>query len=334
MVPYEPEASIVREALQGFASGRFGSQVEVKRFLEGQPDFPKGKTPNGEVLQQRVIKILRNHLYAGYVSAPYWGVSLRKGKHEGLISFETFEAIQAKLDGRVYAPWRKDVREDFPLRGAVSCGSCTTPLTAGWSKGKRKKYPYYFCRKKGCDQYGKSIPRAKIEGDFAGLLETLQPSRSLLEIGAQMIKDAWEQRSAQAASIAKGFEHEAEKLDKEMKAIIKRVVHASNPRVIEAYETRIEELERQKLIAQEKALSKPKTRRTFDQVFEHGLRFLANPCKIWETGRFDLQRLVLKLAFPGHIQYCRGNGFRTPQPSVPFNFLGDSMQNFKIVPLG
>ena len=34
LVRDEPIASIVQEALEGFASGRFGSQVEVKRFLE------------------------------------------------------------------------------------------------------------------------------------------------------------------------------------------------------------------------------------------------------------------------------------------------------------
>ncbi|MEM9375588.1 MAG: recombinase family protein [Pseudomonadota bacterium] len=335
LVPDEPQASIVREALEGFASGRFASQVEVKRFLEGQPEFPKGDAPSGEVRQQRVMKILRNYLYAGYVAAPYWGVSLRKGKHEGLISFETYQAIQAKLDGRVYAPWRKDVREDFPLRGAVDCACCGTPLTAGWSKGKRKKYPYYFCRRKGCDAYGKTIPRSKIEDDFAGVIETLRPTRGLFEIGALMFRDAWDQRTAQAASVAKGFAREAEKIEQEVEALVERVTHAKTPRVIAAYETRIEDLENQKLVAAEKALGKPESRGTFDDLFEHALRFLADPCKIWKTGRFDLQRLVLKLTFSEHLQYCRETGFRTPQTSLPFKHLGGNfMLKNQMVPPG
>ena len=37
----EPLASIVKEALEGYACGRFQTQAEVKRFLESQPDFPK-----------------------------------------------------------------------------------------------------------------------------------------------------------------------------------------------------------------------------------------------------------------------------------------------------
>lgn len=41
LVRNEPLASIVQEALEGYASGRFDTQVEVKRFLEAQPDFPR-----------------------------------------------------------------------------------------------------------------------------------------------------------------------------------------------------------------------------------------------------------------------------------------------------
>ena len=47
IVPREPNASIVREALEGFSSGRFQTPTEVRRFLELQPAFPKMR--NGRV---------------------------------------------------------------------------------------------------------------------------------------------------------------------------------------------------------------------------------------------------------------------------------------------
>ena len=40
LVRVELVASILAEALAGYASGRFETQVEVKRFPEGFPDFP------------------------------------------------------------------------------------------------------------------------------------------------------------------------------------------------------------------------------------------------------------------------------------------------------
>lgn len=83
----ESVAPLVQEAMEGFASGRFQTQAEVKRFLEQHPEFPRDA--KGEVRNQHVADILKRPVYAGMVEAPRWGVSLRKGHHEPLISFET-----------------------------------------------------------------------------------------------------------------------------------------------------------------------------------------------------------------------------------------------------
>ncbi|WP_235829891.1 recombinase family protein [Frigidibacter oleivorans] len=65
LVRDEPNASILQEALEGYASGRFAAQVEVKRFLERQPSFPKD-LPNGEIRNQRIFDLLTRVIYAGY----------------------------------------------------------------------------------------------------------------------------------------------------------------------------------------------------------------------------------------------------------------------------
>jgi len=66
LVHDEPIASIVQDALQGYASGRFSTVTEVKRFLERQPQYPKDKA-NGELHNQTVPRLLRQKLYAGYL---------------------------------------------------------------------------------------------------------------------------------------------------------------------------------------------------------------------------------------------------------------------------
>jgi len=43
LVRDEPLASIIQEALEGYASGRFQLKAEVKRFLEEHPEFPKNR---------------------------------------------------------------------------------------------------------------------------------------------------------------------------------------------------------------------------------------------------------------------------------------------------
>ena len=321
LVKDEPYASIIKEALEGYATDRFASQVEVKRFLDSHPQFPKSKT--GEVRQQKIVKILRQKMYAGLIDAPAWGVSVRKAKHEALVSIEVFERIQAKLDGGVYAPTRKDIREDFPLRGAVCCAGCQTPLTAGWSKGKCKRYPYYFCRKKGCAQYGKAIARDRIEGEFTSLLGRLQPTESLARIAAAMFKDCWNAQLEQAAALVESAMRDIQSIEVKIGQMVDRIVDTTNPRVVAALEKRIEELERQKLVVGEKAKETGAPRRPFNEVFEHSIRFLSSPYKLWDSGRFELQRLVLKLTFAGHLEYCRNEGFRTPKTTLPFSMLGE-----------
>ena len=155
LVRDEPVASIVQEALEGFASGRFQTQSEVKRFLESSAAYPKDRS--GEIRFQRVTNMLHKVIYAGYLDIPNWDISLLLGKHEALISFETYQAIQKRLNTTARAPVRKDISEDFPLRGFVTCGCCSEPMTACWSKGRNTTYPYYLCFKKGCEQYRKSI---------------------------------------------------------------------------------------------------------------------------------------------------------------------------------
>jgi len=75
----------------------------------------------------------------------------------------------------LYAPSRVDVSEDFPLRGFVNCGCCNHPMTANWTKGRNNHYPYYVCRNRGCEMWGKSVARGNI--DEPPLLTTCRRSR-------------------------------------------------------------------------------------------------------------------------------------------------------------
>ena len=334
LVPDEATAPIIREILEGFASGRFTSQAEVKRYMETRPELPISRNHRGEIRQQRVVQILRHHIYAGMVAAPYLGISMHRGQHEPLISFETHQAILKRLKDGTYAPVREDIAEDFVLRGAVACGSCQTALTAGWSKGKYKRYPYYRCRNKECADYGKNIARQRLEDEFEELVKAIQPTRIASRVAQQMARDIWDQRVAQFEVAARRFSDEATKLEGEIGRLVDCVLNASSPRVIAAYESRIEELERKKLLAEERASNSPTIEGRFEELFELALKALTNPLKIWDSGLFGARRMLLRILFDGHLQYCRENGFSTPKTTSVFSALsGFSGSNGKMVPL-
>src|SRR5205814_1348324 len=95
---------------------------------------------------EQVKRLLTRELYAGYISYPPWQVTTRKGRHEPLIGGETYEHIKERLTERKKASPRKDIREDFPLRGFVLCTECQKPYTSTWAKGRNARFPYYVCK--------------------------------------------------------------------------------------------------------------------------------------------------------------------------------------------
>lgn len=307
----EPVASVIKEGFKGFAHGLFGSQAELVRFFEASPHFPKDG-PNDSVRKQTVSRMLDKVLYAGYLEAPNYGVSLRKAQHKALIDFETFEKIQKCRKENSYLPKRKDLHTDFPLRGAVHCASCEKPLRSGWTKGNTKYHAYYLCQTKGCADYGKSIRKADIEGDFVDVLKTIQPANNYVHMIKDMFKDAWTIKSEQAKDEARIFTDQANKIEAEIDVLLSRIISASNERVIEAYENKIAELEKKKTVLQEKTSQMPLKKKSYSEILELSLTFLVNPYKLWEKGGYDIKRTVLKLAFNGPLYYTRKKGARTP----------------------
>ncbi len=319
LVRNEPLASIIKEALEGYASGRFDSQAEVKRFFEATPPFPTGR--DGQVLNERVHQILTQPLYAGYLEVPSWKLPLQKAQHEGLISLETFDLIQDRLAGKARAPSRKDINADFPLRGFVACGDCQHPMTATWSKGKGGKYPYYMCRQQGCVSNGKSIARAKVESALEALVRSLTPSHELVALATGMFRNLWEGRSKGAKERRAALKLETAAVEKKISQLLDRIVEADNATIIGAYERKIGELEHDKLILAENIAKCGTPVRDYDEVFQTSMAFLANPWNLWESGALEDRRAMMKLVFAERLAYSRETGFQTPEISLPFKAL-------------
>ncbi|MEM8655412.1 MAG: recombinase zinc beta ribbon domain-containing protein, partial [Pseudomonadota bacterium] len=317
----EELAPIVREALEGYAYGRFASQTEVRRFLERQPAYPKDM-PNGGIRPQTIVRLLGKIVYAGYVEAPNWGIAARPGNHPGIISLDTYQKIQHRLNTPVYAAARKDVHLDFPLRGAAACSCCGKTLTAGWSRGKYDCFAYYRCRTKGCERFGKSIRKDQIESDFEKLLETVQPSRGALGMVQAMFQHCWDMLDEQAQALKGDVKKRIKQADKDIAALVDMAVNASSPTVLTAYEKKIEQIEHEKLALKEKLANPGRTGYSQTSLFELSMKFLASPCKVWSSGRYDLRQIVLRLVFSGPIHYCKEEGFLNTNFSMPFNMLG------------
>lgn len=305
----EPIASVLQEALEGYASGRFQTQAEVARFLNPHPVFARDVL--GNIRLQQIKCFLTNPVYGGHFEYKPWEVRLTKGVHEPLISWETFQRIQERLEEKAHAPIRKDIKDDFPLRGFVTCAACDHPMTAYWAKGRNKHYAYYQCFKKGCVERGKAIAREKVETAFEALLRQMRPSANLVAMAAQMFRDLWEQRIG-SIDLQKAEQRKALKAyDRQISKVMDRLIDTESPNAVRAYESKLEKLESDKAIMRENIANSSKPMKDFDKSFRTAMAFLANPCNLWVSDRLEDRRAVLRLVFAAPLPYARNEGFRT-----------------------
>jgi DNA invertase Pin-like site-specific DNA recombinase len=318
LVPDPASADAVREALEGFASGRFPTQAAVQRFLEGIGVQHHGR--KGAIYPEQVRRILTRVLYAGYLECRKWEIGLTKAQHQSLISLDTFYRIQDRLAQKApVVQDRKDMAADFPLRGFVLCASCRKPLTASWNRGRSRKYPYYRCDQEGCPEHNKAIPRAALEGQFEELLQTIQPDPKVLEVVRRAMLRLWEERTQDFRGLIEKQQRELDGIESAIKKYCEKLLEADSKVVIKAYEDKIEELNTRKLRLGSRIEADTSRLDQFDFGTALGtvLDFVKDPFRMWKSGKLELQRIVLRLVFEEPLVYRREKGFGTASLSLP-----------------
>jgi site-specific DNA recombinase len=267
-----------------------------------------------------------------YIEHEPWGISRRKGHHEPIITLATFEAIQDRKTQRAVAPKRKDLNQDFPLRGAVACACCDSAMTAYWAKSSTgRRYPYYNCQTRGCSEYRKGIRAEKIDTGFETILRALSPSKQLLDVAMAMVKDAWGQRMDQSTQAKSTLKRQIKELDKQQDALLERLIDSSIPKVTAAFETKIAKLEEDKLRLGEKLTQNTQPKASIGEIIELLKEFLASPWNIYENGSLNMKKTILKTAFRAPLAYDRKTGYRTPQVSVIFEFFDNLTSKCEMV---
>ena len=112
------------------------------------------------------------------------------------------------------------------------------------------------------------------------------------------------------------------KIEGQLSKLLERILDASVPSVIKAYEEKVRQLELEKQSLKEKTALSAKPASTFDETLRTAFEFLKNPLILWHSGRIEERQLLLKLTFSKRLAYSRKEGFRTANFSLPFKVLG------------
>ncbi len=317
LVKQEPKASIIKEALEGFASGRFDTKTDVQTFLQQKDYLAENKQKR--VYLSRVDRLLeRAPMYAGLIEYPDWEVERRPGKHEAIITLNTLEQIEDKLQNKKRVRIREDYSDDFPLRPYIACAGCGKKLTASWTRARNGNYhPYYRCtnNSKVCPFGNKSIRKEKLEGDFCELLQTLKPSDGVIALTKAILNDLYKKKYEEFNDSTKKVDREIKRLEREIEKMTQRAINTKNEVMAERYE-----VEAAKLITQ---LNEMSSRNLGDNHFdvsfgtaaEEVMGVLNNPRNKWDSGTLDEKGLVIRLVFDGDPTYNKNCGFGTAELS-------------------
>ena len=199
-------------------------------------------------------------------------------------------------------------------------------MTGAWSKGKYRHYAYYRCQTRACDNKGKSIPVAKMEEGFDNILQSMQPARGLFELAKAMLRDAWNMRLALAVNEKEALQQQIKDVNRQLENMLDRIVEASSASVVSAYESRIEKLEREKLVLHERIAKSVPPKGRLEDCIELSLKFLSSPWNIWKNGNFAMRQTVPRLAFAEPLRCSQNGVYETPKFSFPFKYLGNLLE--------
>ena|SRR3989344_464177 len=299
----------LREALESFASAKLQRKIDVARFLYNRGFWKKSKrTP--EHFIDEVTAILRDVFHAGYIEYPPWGVARRKGQHSGIISLETFEIIERRLQKEeTRTRVRIDVSPEFSLRGLLLCSRCSNKLTGANSKGRSKSYSYYYCIEKSCTLYAKSLPKERVERDFCNLLKSNRLKADMSELLELTFDRVWRQEVQDLKQQQVLSQHRRVELEEKVRGLTDLARRARSDEMRSAYEDQIEQtLKEIKSIAIE---AKNDLGVPYRTALGKSADVLKNPIKIWEKVDVAEKHRLFYFLFEKRLAYSKEDGYRT-----------------------
>lgn len=309
-------ALVVKEALEGFATRRFVHKIDGARFLQDEGVISKKQSADKAITTYD--KMLREIFYAGYIQYDPWEVARRIGHHEPIISLETFERNQKRLQSKVSTFIRQDIRKGFELRGLVDCAYCKEKLTGAPSRSKTgKKYDYYNCRNKVCIFYGKSIPTAELHSRFDVLLQEIKPLDEVIELTFAVFEDIWKEEIQNKGKNNKNLISKKTEIEEEIGKLAKLASNVSSEVVIKQYEKQIEKLgneleEIEGTLTTQFDYTIP-CRTSLNEIKEA----IKTPYSVWINYDIYQKQRFFAFIFEGNLVYNKKEGFRTPNYALP-----------------
>ena len=314
IVKKEPEASVIKEALEMFASWALMNATWIQYFLQNSVIWQNGKWKElWHSFALRLLDIHRLYFYTWQIIYPkYWILSPIPANHEPLISISTLNNILERLGKKwPVRNWeRKDLSKNFPLRWLLYCPHCWYPMTWRSSKWRSDMYDYYGCKRKECS-WRTNISLQLVHKQYKDLLTSIKPANNAIKIIDVMLKNKMKDRDNQLTFMSAESEKRIKEIDEKIENLKNLLGKISNSLLIEETQQEWTELVHEKehliKISNDRKLAEKDAAIIFDRV----KTLLTNPVAIRNLWSLELKRLQAVAFFWEKIYYKKNAGFQT-----------------------
>ena len=133
-----------------------------------------------------------------------------------------------------------------------------------------------------------------------------------MQITKAVLHDSWNMRLVIAQNEKEALKKQRKDINRQLENMLDRIVEAKSASVVSAYETRIEKLERDKIVLQERIAKSIPSKGRLEDCFELFLKFPSSSWNICKNGDFALRQTVLRLAFSEPLRYSRNGCMEIP----------------------
>ena len=291
-------APLVAWAFEQYATGKYSiSQLRSLMEEQGLTTRASPSRPESPISNSRLAGILRDPYYTGVIR--YKG-KLHAGRHQPLISKETFLAVQEILDQR-NRQGDRDIVHFHYLKGVIYCGECydagrTSRLLYSQSSGNGGTYEYFICTAK--QRRLCSTPAIRVEEMEAHVSATVNAeamSAEKLDSIRQQIRDAIDGLLAADREAKAQLRRQLLKLEAQEERLIELAANSSMP--IKKVQAKLEQTTLQKEAVTEKLNF---TEERLNYGAEMALSFielLRRPGEIYRAAEHPVRRDILGALF-------------------------------------
>ena len=321
----DENSKYIKQWLEKYANWDFFWASDLARFFDKKWIKVATFGKNNVVLSlSKLYRMLSCSIYAWYLELPIWDIEMRKAKHEWIISLQTYLKIQDRLNESTIRKRiveskteRKDITEQFPLRGFLYCEESKNALSGARSQWKTTRVAYYTYPRKS-PMRGKSINRDKLHREFDKYLDNIIPNTDLVNLYKLVFTSELERKRANLQEDNQRQQQEIDKKQQSIARYFERIRKTESETIIESYENEIVKLESD-IKKIEKYSKTPNGRvKNVWTLLEEQLKDVSKAKKLWNSAQLEDKIRVLKGIFPEGIPINKNRGVWTPKLSLVY----------------